>query len=47
MKVKLVARTPLQKKARDVVKKGGNPIAKRYMARFTRPIRPEGDSPSL
>jgi hypothetical protein len=48
MKVKLVARTPMQKNARDAVKKGkNNPIAKRYMARFTRPTRPEGDLPSL
>ena len=46
-KIRIVARTPIQKSNRAAVRNGRGPLAKRYMARFKRPTKPEGDSPSL
>lgn len=42
-RMKIVARTALQKRNRAAARNARGPIAKRYMATLRRPSRPEGD----
>jgi|DEB0MinimDraft_10_1074344.scaffolds.fasta_scaffold16019_3 hypothetical protein len=38
-----IYRSRMQIAARDAIKKGRSPIAKRAMARFKKPLRPEAE----